>query len=128
MPAIYGMIEAPVRDAYRVTARAVRAELEREAFVRRRYDELVHNLTAATVRPLAVEPGGWCPAFCRVDHDVRLDMAYWIEQTADDVTDVLRRLLFLDAGIHRELCEQYALAKAGDEASRRSIDDGLEAA
>jgi hypothetical protein len=110
---MYNYPEAPLADAYRVTARAVSAQQREDAYVERRYEALLRILDSRSRYSYEVDAGPWAPAGTGKVY-VTTDLAHYISQCCDPHAVTVSLLLDRRA----DLFERYALDRASFEAAK----------
>jgi hypothetical protein len=110
---MYNFPEAPLADAYRVTARAVSAQIREDAYVSQRYEALLRILDGRSRYSYEVDAGPWAPAGTGVIY-ITTDLAHYIADRCDPHSVTVALLLDRRA----DLFERYALDRAVSEAAK----------
>lgn len=109
--------EAPLAAAYRETARSIRREQNRDAYIDARYGEAIGALAG---NPMARTTAYWN---VRPVAPLMADLVAWVNDTADDPDTTLGRAL-ADPMAAKALRESYALARAEAQANEYERNGG----
>jgi hypothetical protein len=110
---MYNFPEPDLADAYRVTARAVSAQMREAAYVDARYETLLRILDSRSRYSYEVDAGPWAPAGTGVIY-ITTDLAWYIADRCDPHAVTVSLLLDRRA----DLFERYALDRAQVEAAK----------
>jgi hypothetical protein len=110
---MYNFPEPALADAYRTTARQVSAQLREDAYVERRYEELLRILDGRSRYSYEVDAGPWAPAGTGKVY-ITTDLAWYIADRCDPHAVTVALLLDRRA----DLFERYALDRAVSEAAK----------